>query len=82
MSFFEDHGLFRVSQAGVPETRGAYVDNCGTDSYLKYNLSSLGLKDKFAIEMSVRGAALKRTGTKYYLWYDELTQMGVYLNTD
>jgi|GEM_PF-4215385 len=71
MSFFEDHGLFRVSQAGVPGTRGAYVDNCGTDSYLKYDLSPLGLGDKFAIEVSVRGAALKRTdNTSYYLWDD------------
>ncbi|MDP2104333.1 MAG: hypothetical protein Q8K26_05425, partial [Candidatus Gracilibacteria bacterium] len=66
MSFFEDYGLFRVSQAGVPETRGAYVDNCGTDSYLKYNLSPLGLKDKFAIEMSVRGSALKRNDSLNY----------------
>lgn len=43
------------------------MDNCGRaggdlvdDNYLKYDLSKLSLGDKFAIEMSVRGSALKR----------------------
>lgn len=34
---------------------------------MKYNLTPLNLTGSFSIEMSVRGAALKRNNTNYYL---------------
>ncbi|MDD4151580.1 MAG: hypothetical protein PHR68_03120, partial [Candidatus Gracilibacteria bacterium] len=41
---------------------GMFLDNNGTGDYLKYDISDLSLSGSdFAIEMSVRGAALKRS---------------------
>ncbi|EKD44267.1 MAG: hypothetical protein ACD_71C00190G0001, partial [uncultured bacterium (gcode 4)] len=48
---------------------GIFLDNQNPPAdYLKYNLASLGLGNSFSIEMSVRGAALKRTSGYYYLF--------------
>lgn len=44
---------------------GIFIDNDWVE-YIKYNLKELNLKDKFSIEMSVRGGALNRMDNKYY----------------
>jgi hypothetical protein len=46
-----------------------YLDSINNDDYLKYDVSRLDLNSWswFAIEMSVRGSALKRTGWIYFL---------------
>jgi hypothetical protein len=54
---------------------GIFIDNTWNDwvvnDYIKYNLTPLNLKDKFIIEMSVRGGALKRTSlSKNFTLFD------------
>ncbi|MCK9272805.1 FecR family protein [Candidatus Gracilibacteria bacterium] len=39
---------------------GIFLDNDGVE-YIRYNLKDLNLKDKFTVEMSIRGGALKRS---------------------
>lgn len=41
-------------------TRGLFLDNVDCDDFLSYNINPLNLTWSFAIEMSVRGGALKR----------------------
>lgn len=53
-----------------------FIDNdnyASGEDYIKYNISNLNLGSWswFAIEMSVRGAALKRNSWQYYLFYND-----------
>ena len=48
------------------------------NDFLKYDLSSLNLwTDDFAIEMSVRGGALKRASWKYYLYSNDSNKLRI-----
>nr|MDD3719874.1 FecR family protein [Candidatus Gracilibacteria bacterium] len=57
--------------------KGIFIGSGGTTpDYLKYDMSSLGLGDSFAVEMGVRGGALKRNiggmpAPTFYLFFSD-----------
>lgn len=65
------------------EIKWIFIDNTGNDDYIKYDLYQLGLKDNFAIELSVRGKALKRTSLTYYLagWAEYPSKYRLFLSS-
>lgn len=72
------YGVLSLSKFAQPSiyqwgsTKWIFLDNNNSSpslsDSLSYNLTSLSLGNKFSIEMSVRGAALKRTGDTYQLF--------------
>lgn len=56
-----------------------FIDNTGTDSFLKYTFDPWTLSWSFAIEMQVRGADLKRSWT-YYLFNAWNVYLDLHLN--
>ncbi|EKD44419.1 MAG: hypothetical protein ACD_71C00140G0001, partial [uncultured bacterium (gcode 4)] len=70
LRFDKPNSFFDIPQVTGSSVRWVLVEVIGNTDYLKYDLTPLGLGDKFAIEVSVRGSALKRTGTTgtYFLF--------------
>lgn len=76
MTFFLDHTIFEVAPPGKLPVQGLYMNSHSNDAFINYDLSKLHLGDDFSIEMSVRGAALKRGGSAFYHLFNLSTDHG------